>query len=490
MSGDTEAAALMAKEDPPVTTTRVAADVELGDSPGIYQAVIVAAFGGVGVTLKKDGTTFQLHPMFVLLLALPVFVTQVSSILILRAGLDTSATIYTPEDGHSVALLKLKLVLIVIVYLSNFKVLLYSLTYAVFVANPISWTELKHYRLEQGVLGTCLPNSAKVLTMPTIAPCAALAVFMLFTSSYMVCIDSVSIILAAGSAQDAIFNSLAISFVTDLKGVWWEFCSNTFRLTDITEFKFAKLPDNEVWSPDGTLHPQRLEHLPFPFLFKMLVRATTWTCCKMRTSFLRVGFGSMRVQQLFSLILLMAVYSRQLLVVIFAIDTNVLPAARDLCEEIKLEAGGGKTWASWGLKKLDSVLLVDMNVEVNFAAQHDSLRSRCFSGELERMKMPKIRSLVSEHWHEILGFTGLMVGLLVLPSLAIALYGIYSPQSKVDEIQNEEIEDLQTTVKILKSRLSELEGRTESKVGSDMSAVKADIANLREEFASWKVKTQ
>jgi len=488
MSGDTEAAALMAKEDPPVTTTRVAADVELGDSPGIYQAVIVAAFGGVGVTLKKDGTTFQLHPMFVLLLALPVFVTQVSSILILRAGLDTSATIYTPEDGHSVALLKLKLVLIVIVYLSNFKVLLYSLTYAVFVGNPISWTELKHYRMDQGVLGICLPKSARVMTIPTITPCAALAVFMLFTSSYMVCVDSVSIILASGTASDAIFNSLAIGFVTDLKGVWWEFCSNTFRLTDITEFKFAKLPDNEVWSPDGTLHPQRLEHLPFPFLFKMLVRATTWTCCKMRTSFLRVGFGSMRVQQLFSLILLMAVYSRQLLVVIFAIDTNVLPAARDLCEEIKLEAGGGKTWASWGLKKLDSVLLVDMNVEVNFAANQNDLHDRCMGGDLDRMKLTQIKKVIATHWPQMLIVMGVLSALLVLPSVVIALYGIYAPKTSkaiVDEKQDEEIEDLQTKAEKAKKRLEKVEVVT----CSDMPALKRELASLREEVAALRQKS-
>eukprot|EP00429_Kryptoperidinium_foliaceum_P006243 CAMPEP_0176024106 /NCGR_PEP_ID=MMETSP0120_2-20121206/11774_1 /TAXON_ID=160619 /ORGANISM="Kryptoperidinium foliaceum, Strain CCMP 1326" /LENGTH=508 /DNA_ID=CAMNT_0017357281 /DNA_START=51 /DNA_END=1577 /DNA_ORIENTATION=+ len=469
-----------ATSEAPAPHSKLVPEVDLGEAPGIYTAVMVAAFGGLSVRLGRSGEHAKLHPIWPLLLCLPVFAVQVSSVLILRSGLPTGAQPYKPGDGHSEALLKLKLALVIIVFLTNFKVLLNSAAHLVFCVNPITWVEVDHFQMKDGKVMHHLPNSVRRwFSLPSTVPCALVSIVMRFVSAYIVCVDSVSIILSSATAQDAIFNSLGISFITELERVWWEFCKHSFRLSPLREHEF-KLIDEPVWTAGGQLLTEGKTELAFPCAIQCLVRMTTWKCVGMQTSFLRVGFGSRRIQQIMSLLLLFAIYTRQLLVVLYAIDTNVLPAARDLCEELKLSQADGSTvlgrlWDLFGW-----LMLSNMDDELAYVAHHGDLQSRCDDGELARMKLSNIRPLAVKHWWEIVVFQAIMVGVLVLPSLAISLYGFVAPSmTKTDQAQEKEISDMDAQIAEIDGRLRAIE----ELMSVELRDVKDGLNELREEFS-------
>lgn len=60
-----------------------------------------------------------------------------------------------------------------------------------------------------------------IFSTPLLMPWPFLALMMNVLVNYVVCVDSVSIILSAPSAKDAIFDSLAITFVIELSTNWW-----------------------------------------------------------------------------------------------------------------------------------------------------------------------------------------------------------------------------------------------------------------------------
>jgi len=390
------------------------------------------------------------HPIFMLLLCLPVFVIQVSTIFILRSGLNTDHDVYEVGNNHSEALLKLKLALVIIVYLTNFKVLVHGVERLVFVSNPITWVEVRHFEFKDAALLNRLPSC---LVLPSIMLCPFCSIIMKFGVAYLVCVDSVSIILSAETAQDAIFNSLAIGFVVDLGDSWWEFVQHNFKLTRIDEFEFALREQAKTWTSRGELHESRTDELLLPTAYRLLVRATTWKSVGMKTSFLRTGFGAARVETVTALILLCAIYTRQLFVVLYSVETNTLPAARDLCEEYKLMEENSMMWDVF-----QGHMLVSMDAELRYAAQTSKLADRCMAGDLHRMKMPQIQRIWHNHWSTILLCLVLMFCVIVMPSVAIALHGLIQPEEldKVDREQNRDIDKLQEELREVKEYIAKL----------------------------------
>jgi len=446
------------RAEQPVTTNATHAGLCLGDSPGIYTSVLVAAFGGVSVELSKGKR--QVHPIWMLLLALPLFVVQVSTILILRSGLDIDRPVYTRGDSQSAALLTLKLALVAVVYLTNFKPFIYFAERLVFVSNPITWAEVKHYDVKQSAFLYRLPSQ---VGLATIIPCAFCSIFMYFVVSYLVCIDSVSIIFSADSAQDSIFNSLAIGFVLDLAESWWAFVQHNFHLNRIDEFEFELQPRKGTWTDGGELilGPETM----WSSGYHWLVRATTWRTLRMRSSFLRVGFGVRRLQTILSLLLLCVIYTRQLLVVLYAIRTNVLPAARDMCEELVLSKGTSVPSKMWDI--FQSHMMVSMDVELNYTLSTTKLKEKCLQGDdYQRMELHHMQKVLHDDWFKILVCLMLMLFVIVLPSAAIAVQGLLEPDD-TDQIDQEQTEDINTLKK-------------------DMGSMKDAIRKLKEDIQNLK----
>ena len=89
----------------------------------------------------------KLHPFFVLVLALPVFVIQMSTILALRYDLDVTVSINSgPNDDKALNDLAwcLKLLMVVILQLTQFSDMFASLRLLVFLCNPLTWVEMQH----------------------------------------------------------------------------------------------------------------------------------------------------------------------------------------------------------------------------------------------------------------------------------------------------------------------------------------------------------
>merc|ERR1719428_1894501 len=59
-----------------------------------------------------------------------------------------------------------------------------------------------------------------------------------FFIAYTVCVDSISIILACEGVKDAIFNGVALSFISDLDETAWKVTRQILNLNDFSTFEF------------------------------------------------------------------------------------------------------------------------------------------------------------------------------------------------------------------------------------------------------------
>merc|ERR1712050_178579 len=105
----------------------------------------------------------------------------------------------------------------------NFSLILDTIRAFLFILNPLTWVEIRN-DWPQTERHWCLQWWERVRRFGRHGVCAFMALGMRLTVGYLVCVDSVSVILNCGSAGDAIFNSLAITFIVDLSKCWWDFC--------------------------------------------------------------------------------------------------------------------------------------------------------------------------------------------------------------------------------------------------------------------------
>jgi len=155
-----------------------------------------------------------------------------------------------------------------------------------------------------------------------------MAMFLRGAIGYWVSVDSVSVILKCKSVGDAIFNSLAITFIADLSQPYWEGVSSCFGLEVDNDFKW--LINKEAWDHDGTLSCQEKKFVSFSAPISFLAKS-----CR----FLRRGEGFELIEDMTTFIALSFLYLRQLFVVVFALKTKVLPAARDVCTMWRWQEG-------------------------------------------------------------------------------------------------------------------------------------------------------
>lgn len=210
--------------------------------PNIYVAVLAAAFGGLRISVAKGEPDAKVLPVFVWFLTIPVFLAQVSALLYLRTDMDFSATV---ANGDDIAFLAIELLMIVIVYVTNFKVLLVSLQHLVFILNPLTWAEVER----EDILNFGGPGFATLIDATCVVPWPFVSLSMNIFVNYMVCTDSVSLILSSETPKDAIFNSLAITFIVELDDLWWAVCEHVFEFKLPADFAFM-LMEEQVWDEE------------------------------------------------------------------------------------------------------------------------------------------------------------------------------------------------------------------------------------------------
>mmetsp|Transcript_46123 Transcript_46123/g.119292 ORF Transcript_46123/g.119292 Transcript_46123/m.119292 type:complete len:531 (+) Transcript_46123:86-1678(+) len=421
--------------------------------PGVYLAVFISAFGGVSVNGSLIGSpvSSRMHPFLMTLLAIPIFIVQISAILALRFDLDITSCVRQPNEGDSCTLdyggnatntstaelwaehatsaeltQHLKLLMVLILQLTQFNELVTTVRYMALMLNPISWLDIYRPPVSEWL------DKATLRKMPWLKCCfhpafmmpwPFIALVMRFCVGYLVCVDSMSLILSSTKVKDTIFNSLAMTFIVELNRIYLNVCKDVFHL-EVDEDPLRV--NSTTWTkPEDAGHPAKHPH-------KLTTEAKEAIFCPALLEtlvgycpFLRWGYGAKTCETVATAILMFIVYMQQLFVLIFAYATNTLPVARDVCTQWRMMNGqsvylrkSGHILA-WGLKHL---LLVDAEQATNHL-EKTTLREECNVGEdYFRMGWSDRGRLVYKHplW-VILGVVCIL-SMLMGPQTAMAIH--------------------------------------------------------------------
>jgi hypothetical protein len=385
---------------------------------GAYMAVVVAAFGGVSVHTSKTKKA-EMHPATILLLVVPLFVVQMTMIIALSLDMDVMAGVidYSEEDEMKrTRVLTLKCLMICVVQLMGFGLMLSNIRFAMFVVNPLTWIEMAHPSLEEW-LGELDNKTNKVEVDASKTrwlgwayhplflglPCV-IALVCRFCVSYFVTVSSMSIIFSSSSMTQTIFNSLALTFVNDLNSIYWDFITTILNLGKLDEFVFKERIDiihkmklaskyginayegteSQPEGKDSQLIPvssmrasvTTKEQVPFSDrvnAVEQVLQKTTQSWFSQRNlasvitlcPWLSRGGGFRRSQDAFSFIVLAVIYLQQVFIVCYALTTNVLPVARDICTMWRWDKGYTFVFKTAGpllIRFLDAVTLVHMDL--------------------------------------------------------------------------------------------------------------------------------
>lgn len=342
-----------------------------------------------------------------------------SALMFLRLDMDLHKTVHLHHEvgyenwvlrGNT--LLTMQLLFVFVVQANLFNELIGSLRLLLFVLNPSTWTDIR--RPDPAVMR----GLVRFLYYPTfVAPLPVLAMMFKCVIGYQVCVDSISIILACDSERDVIYDCLVIAFISDLDEVFWNVCSVIFHFDDFQGFdlktashEFVKRCRAEVkWRP---LH--------------------TWLKC------LRRAEGGRKWASFLSFAIVFVFYCRQLTVMLFALDTNVLPMSRDVCTLWRWDRGKTEDlqWLAWLVGMLENYFLV-MNT-------HDRLRDFdevCSSSEYDRMRWRDVVRMFHEYTDVCIIGSLSLVTIFITPQLIHFVNGKLVKISKDFEEDDEEIEE-------------------------------------------------
>jgi len=448
-------------------------DAGVNFEPSIYTAVLVAAFGGVKIELSP-GRRAKVHPFLILLSCLPVTSIQLSAIIALRSDMALEQPFH--DNGASdrgSQLLTLKTVMIVVVFVVTFKTLLSSVQLVLFLLNPITGLEAKLPTLEQWVGPRNVQNPLICCSFSwvSMALWSLIALMLNVFFTYSVCGDSMSVILEARTTTDVIYNSLAITFIADLGRIWWEFLASVLHMSPITDFRFKLMNTNEVWLRGGELTPQIQQSLICPELTNFIITWTHWGCvariCNANRTFLSRGAGARRMETSTSMVLMYIAYKRQLLMLLLAIDTNVLPAARVACAYWRVHFGIGaqnmlQYLPTLGLQLVEKLYIISVSDQLKVATE-EKLRGHC--GDPKYAGVDGQHGIIeSKYRHVTLTFSVIMVVWLIGPSLWWVAHRclfdaghLSNAINSIDDEQEQEIDDLEDATERHGRRLDQLE---------------------------------
>lgn len=318
---------------------------------GAYSSVFVAALGQVTYSSPGDVKAL-LHPCKLLVLAMPLFICQLTAIFSLRADIVQSERIsvinsainnstsssdvlvlkHSAEDIHVHAHLSLKLLFIVIVQVMYFDYIMNTSRTILFLLNPLVWVELRTDKKEEW---EDVPNAGlfrktihMIYTYKVFLLLPALfAMYLRFQITWLVIVDSISIILVGEKVEDTIFDCLAITFLLELNAFWWKILHTVFHLEPLDATEVTVQYNQGVWK---TPCSKRSELSELGRDIAICPRVVNFLSKNLP---LRDGHGGRWSE---SVIVSMVAYflaMRQFALVSVALDTNISPMARDVCWE-------------------------------------------------------------------------------------------------------------------------------------------------------------
>mmetsp|Transcript_110557 Transcript_110557/g.276890 ORF Transcript_110557/g.276890 Transcript_110557/m.276890 type:complete len:409 (-) Transcript_110557:41-1267(-) len=214
----------------------------------IYDATVVAAFGGVRLDLATD-TYMILHPAFLFLACLAL--TSIQLALIVGVALEVDQAAYFTVHQEAIDRLNTsfdmergtKFALMAVLQSMIFSELFEAVRMVWFSLSPGTWRRRPELKDTTHLLGRC-----GFQRNWTLVPFALFASASKGLVAYLVSATSISIIFTCGTVTEAIFNSLALTFVMELDNKVWSILTSTsdFKICDPdskaadVEFKFMR----------------------------------------------------------------------------------------------------------------------------------------------------------------------------------------------------------------------------------------------------------
>lgn len=328
-----------------------------------------------------------------------------------------------------------KLLLVIIVQLTFFDCMLVTLRNLIFVLNPTTWTDIcridpHHPRIRRSRMGPLYWSEV-------LAPLPIFALLFKFLTQYYVSVQSVSIILGAEGLKDAIFDSLAISFILELDQALWHLLSTLMKLDSFSEFTFR------LW-PEARRMRNMREHCFVRLIDKR------W---------LHRGFGSRRLEGFVAFLILLIIYTRFTFIMAQAIDTGVLPAARDLCSQWHWHQGIYKSIIDRvvgkgfnmvvGLMARSGLFPWDVHAEINKLADPSSGGFCNGEDAIERLTLGQTADLLNTHPGQITSTLIFFAALLLLPELVYSTGALQTAVRKFNLVSHaheyeEEVQEIGT----------------------------------------------
>lgn len=292
-----------------------ALDLQLG--PDVFDAVVVASFGGVQVSLPLSDDRFGLndkpatarrsitvHPFLVWCVASLLFFMQVTCLTCLILDIDfkkkwatDSWEEFDKTPGKRILLCS-KTLMVIVLQMICLREFLAAMKPLAFIVNPITWREVWR------------PSSDKPKLFHALVcvPVCFMAELFQFIIAYTVAASSMTIILQSDHVTDVVFNGLVITFLTDLDEYMFTAAAAVFhvdvRKYNNFQFKFNRSAEDERAAATNTWK-------------RWLYRGRGGKVQLVENC---VVFGFVGLMLL-----------RQVFVFTQAIDTGVLPLKRDFC---------------------------------------------------------------------------------------------------------------------------------------------------------------
>merc|ERR1711972_801583 len=179
--------------------------------------------------------------------------------------------------------------------------------------------------------------------------------------------------------------------------------------------------------------PARLQKFWCTRIIQLIIKITTFRCCGINKSFLCRSAGAHLVEKSLTLIVMFLVYRRQLMVALLALDTKVLPAARDICA----------TWywheshVSWW-RLVQRMLIINLNEQVDLIVA-EKFNGTCNMTRFRRMTRADQAAVQARHLTVTVSISLAIILVMVVPTMLHAVNGYFFREaSDADEVTNSE----------------------------------------------------
>jgi hypothetical protein len=275
----------------------VVEEVQLKLDDDIHNGVLTASFNGVDMSLQNGLESVKVHPLFVWIAS--SFLLIIQFLLVLSVMLEVDQVSFLTGHHHennTKTTLKferfIKMILVMIVQVNLLKELRQSLDTLLWILSPETWRRRLDYNH---------PSKFKVffenrwMRLP-FAVISFLAIFGKLGVAYLISQTSISVIFASLTLTEAIFNSLALTFIIDLDEFFWSVLELNFNMSFTDNFSF------------------RLSGK------------------KARKQYRTKGCSALRTRRAAVTIMLSLFYSRQVVSVLITVERKVLPSTLQLCD--------------------------------------------------------------------------------------------------------------------------------------------------------------